>query len=785
MVSFSDPLFSSQWHLNLINVRDVWRDYSGEGVVVGVFDDGVDFNHEDLDDNFDARLNIVTNGFNWNPFPNTMENGHGTAVAGLIAAEAGNGRGGVGVAHGATIGAVDVFDDVDLNGLDAERALYHTSNFDIASNSWGYTPLFFELSPYDDFASSIIPAYQNAAEVGRGGLGTVIVQAAGNDTLNVQGSGEHTTRFAITVAATDRNNWVEDYSNYGTGILISAPSGSVTTDISGRGGYANGNYTTASGPSAFGGTSASTPIVSGVIALMLDANEQLGWRDVNSILAMSASQTGSTFGSTHSGFEQGDWFANASGNWNGGGATFHMSYGYGIVDALAAVRMAEAWVHMTDGAATSLNEVSRSYFNGTDVRIPSIGSIESSIMVTDEDIEIDYVNVTVSIRHSYGSNLEAFLVSPSGQEYMLFQNPGHSQTMDYGWTYTLGVAALVGESSLGEWTLRIEDEVSGYSGTLRSFELEFYGTQADKNDIHHFTNDFLEVATVDPDRRTITDTDGGIDWLNMAAVSRNIVADLDQSIQVSAETWVNLTAGQFENIFSGDGNDVLTGSTGANEIHSGRGNDIIYGGGGADTIYGGDGFDRIETGAADDFIFGGDSAADLRDEIKAGAGDDYIDAGYGNDEVYGGAGDDTILGGFGVDRLIGQAGNDVITGSAFSDLIFGGDGDDFVNGGFGSDRINGGNGADDFYHIGVLGHGSDWIQDYDSAEGDVLLFGNSSASVDEFQVNYAETARAGLAGDMEAFVIYRPTGQILWALIDGDVQDEINLQIGGDIFNIA
>ena len=69
-----------------------------------------------------------------------------------------------------------------------------------------------------------------------------------------------------------------------------------------------------------------------------------------------------------------------------------------------------------------------------------------------------------------------------------------------------------------------------------------------------------------------------------------------------------------------------------------------------------------------------------------------------------------------------------MTGSAFSDLVFGGDGDDFVNGGFGSDRVNGGDGADRFYHVGVAGHGSDWVQDFESAEGDRLVYGGAASA---------------------------------------------------------
>lgn len=219
------------------------------------------------------------------------------------------------------------------------------------------------------------------------------------------------------------------------------------------------------------------------------------------------------------------------------------------------------------------------------------------------------------------------------------------------------------------------------------------------------------------------------------------------------------------------------------------GNDKLNGLGGDDTLNGGNGLDTLNGGDGDDFLYGGASPLDLRDVIYGGNGADHIDGGFGNDLLYGGNGNDTILGGAGADELIGQSGNDVINGSAFSDLVFGGDGDDFVNGGFGHDRINGGSGADKFFHTGELGHGSDWIQDYTAGEGDVLLYNDSSADRSDFQVNFAHTEsadgeRAGTDEVREAFVIYKPTGQIIWALVDGEGQSSINLQLGGETYDL-
>ncbi|WP_375173917.1 nidogen-like domain-containing protein [Pseudooceanicola sp.] len=232
------------------------------------------------------------------------------------------------------------------------------------------------------------------------------------------------------------------------------------------------------------------------------------------------------------------------------------------------------------------------------------------------------------------------------------------------------------------------------------------------------------------------------------------------------------------------GNDTLTGGAADDILRGGDGADILRGEAGADWLFGGDGQDTLNAASGDDHVMGGEGPGDLRDVVYGGTGHDDVDAGYGNDLVYGGAGNDTLEGGFGVDELIGQSGDDQISGGAWSDLIFGGDGMDFLNGGFGYDRLNGGSGADRFFHLGIPDHGSDWIQDYDAAEGDVLVWGQAVTSPANFQINWADTPTAGANGVAEAFVIYVPTGQILWALVDGAAQTEINLMMSGMVHDL-
>ncbi|WP_232824990.1 calcium-binding protein [Primorskyibacter marinus] len=202
----------------------------------------------------------------------------------------------------------------------------------------------------------------------------------------------------------------------------------------------------------------------------------------------------------------------------------------------------------------------------------------------------------------------------------------------------------------------------------------------------------------------------------------------------------------------------------------GAGADVFDAGAGDDVLRGGDGNDTLSGGTDDDFIDGG-------------AGDDVLDGGAGTDHLIGGTGNDRLTGGGGSDRLVGLDGNDILTGNDYGDQLLGGNGDDFLNGGLGFDRLNGGDGADSFFHAGTKKHATDWVADYDASEGDLLVY-RKGAQASDFAVNFGNTPGAGDGDVDEAFVVHQPSGMILWSLVDGGAQDEINLQIGGEVYDL-
>ncbi len=603
----SNPLYASQWHFNLIgNIDEIWAEYSGAGVDVAVFDDGTQAIHPDLDDNYDFGISYNGPGSDNSGQPDLFsgENFHGTAVAGIIAAE-NNNIGGVGVSWGANIVGVNYLDELQDQGF-GSQALREMEDYDVVNNSWGTTPDYFSYNDIFDFFSSAADDYDavtSSVASGRSGLGTIVVKASGNDNGDsvlesdgilgsAQGEGLNSAHSLISVAATNRYGDVEFYSTYGANIMISAPAAAVTTDIVGSNGYRFNDYTF-----DFGGTSAAAPVVSGVAALMLEANPSLGWRDVYNILALSASHTGSDFGSGPIGYEEGAWFANAATNWNGGGVTFNYSYGFGMVDAFAAVRMAEVWGTLYGTAQTSANELTvNASMSGGNLVVSNNSTAERTITVT-EDIQIEHLYVTIDASHGRPSDLTVEIISPEGTVFTLFEKEGNRDT-PITTDFTFGIRGLRETTSAGDWTIRVTDDRVNFIGTIRDVDLQFHGKEISTDTVHHITNDyFTQLASAETARQTLQDLDGGTDWLNLVGLSNDVSLSLASggTLAMSGQTVTGTfqDGAQFENIALGDGADLATGSTETNHIMGGRGNDGLAGGGGTDLLEGGIGNDIL------------------------------------------------------------------------------------------------------------------------------------------------------------------------------------------------
>ena len=329
-----DPLYNCQWHLNNfgqfggagqdINVEEAWVTTMGEGITVRVVDDGVNGEHVDLSDNFTVYAGDVGIG---------GADEHGTRVAGVIAARD-NDQGGRGVAPRASIysyklPAGEPSDDAVQEAI--QLAMVHDlMDTAVSNNHWGILNLRTGVAP------RIAPAgWEMAIETGVtegfGGKGISYVTAGASGVWNADANlDEYGNHYGvITVCAVNRQDIQPDIPRHRAPTSGYAPPRALHTtagDHDNRSRQLHGILQR---------HPAAAPIVSGVVALMRSANMNLTWRDVKLILAASARQNDSSDG----GWEQGALrYGSDSERY-----TFNHDYGFGVVDAGAAVALAVDW----------------------------------------------------------------------------------------------------------------------------------------------------------------------------------------------------------------------------------------------------------------------------------------------------------------------------------------------------------------------------------------------------------------------------------------------------------
>ena len=510
--SYEDPYYGCQWHLSNtgqfgganedINVEDAWLVTLGAGANVAVVDGALRLDHPDLVDNL-----VTARNFSYQDgFGNPDE--HATRVAGLIAARD-NDQGVRGVAPRASLHAIDLLEDATAaQKADAMvRELQHTT---ISSNSWGPVDLGVPFSPGEAWEAAI----ERGVSEGFGGKGISYVWAGGNgaeedDDSNLDGRANH---YGVTaVCAVQTNDTRSFFSEKGANLWVCAPSGGdelrgiTTTDTVG--------YT-----ADFSGTSAATPMVSGVIALMRSAAPALTWRDVKLILAETARKNDSA----NSGWEQG---ALAYGSTTER-YSFNHEYGFGVVDAHAAVTLARQW--STRPSLLALREITGAS-RTEPLAIPDRPGNGSPTTVT-STLEVDnyvgfaeFVEINIDVAHESFRNLEIDLISPSGNvshltysgtAYLLFFGLLFPTDTPLRESFRLASARHLGENPAGEWTLRVTDRIAGKSGTINSWSVTVYG--------HGLTPGFPPAPTATSGMRTLT-----IDWAAPTDIGGSAITSYD------------------------------------------------------------------------------------------------------------------------------------------------------------------------------------------------------------------------------------------------------------------
>ncbi|WP_341326706.1 S8 family serine peptidase [Methylotuvimicrobium sp. KM2] len=293
----NDPRYGNQWHLPKIQAPTSWSSTKADNTVIAILDTGVDSAHSDLSSKMLPGWNAVDGSTN-----SSDVHGHGTAVAGTAAATTDNANGVAGVAWNAQILPVRITNSSDgwAYWSDIARGLNWAADqsADVANISYGV---------------SNSSAVTNAAQYMRSKGGLVVV-AAGNDGVD---PGFNDNPYMISVSATDSSDNKTSWSNYGAFIDVAAPGSSIQTTTRG------GSY------GSWNGTSFSSPVAAGVIALIQGANPTLTPDEVEQILKSSADKIA------------GD---------------IHPYYGHGRINAAVAVEMAQSMGNVTvDSDAPSVN----------------------------------------------------------------------------------------------------------------------------------------------------------------------------------------------------------------------------------------------------------------------------------------------------------------------------------------------------------------------------------------------------------------------------------------------
>jgi subtilisin family serine protease len=485
--------------------------YSGRGVKVGVVDSGLEVSHEDLALNVDIAhsFNFVT--LTSDPSPVATGFDHGTAVAGIIGSVAFNGKGGRGVAYNSILRgynllapAFSVANMAKAMGGDpvsSDNDVFNAS-FEVVGVG-GPTAL-------PTFSGVFQALTQNAMSL-RHGLGAAIVNAAGNEfgdsssncqtarQLNVScGDPASDERrggyYPIIVAALNAAGTHSSYSNTGSSIWISAPGGEygvnsayvvgrtdydpaiVTTS---RKGCANAEYSPAQYPNGvnpldsngahplapncqytavMNGTSAATPNVTAVVAMMLEANPQLSVRDIKYILAKTAKRADPNFAGISSAsiisgstivLEQG-WVTNSA------GYAFSNRYGFGAVDAGLAVAMASTYsTYLPPGRDSTGNYLFVAAPPATIQKSPTGAYLQFSVSESFTKVEFATVFLNVATTPGLACN-QVELMSPAGTKSILlhaangFTNAAIANSR-------FESNAFYGEPVNGTWTLRFFD----------------------------------------------------------------------------------------------------------------------------------------------------------------------------------------------------------------------------------------------------------------------------------------------------------------------------------------
>lgn len=487
-LGINDPLFPEQWHLvntqypgNDVNVKNVWYDgITGKGVTVAIIDDGLDYESEDLKDNFSKEGLYDFNDNTPLPKPRLFDDYHGTRCAGEVAAVK-NDMCGVGVAYDSKVAGIRILSKSITSEEEAAAMIYAMDHNDIYSCSWGPTDNGRTVAAPDRLVRGAI---LKGVQEGRDSKGALYVFASGNggrvgDQCNFDGYTN--SIYSITVGAIDFKGLHPTYAEACTAVMVvtySSGSGENihTTDIHGK------------CSAKHGGTSAAAPLAAGIYALVLQANPDLSWRDVQYVSAYAAVPVNE---------DQGGYQKTALGQ------MYSSKYGYGKIDAELLVKQAKEWKNVKPQSWYFSDKVI------VDQRIVAPADkdsevISSSIQVSKDDLgvmnleRLEHVTVTVNIESKVRGRLDVRITSPFGMVSILAEKRELDMATGGLNDWTFMSVAHWGEEGVGEWKLEVHSAPNN-EVHIKDWQLKFFGEARDADTAEKFNLD-TDYAQVRRDR---------------------------------------------------------------------------------------------------------------------------------------------------------------------------------------------------------------------------------------------------------------------------------------------
>jgi len=261
-ITVNDPGYKYEWDITYTEADKAWPLINQKREVkVAVLDTGIDYMHPDLKNRVevDAGYNFVDNNYEI-----MDDNGHGTHISGIIAAQANNNIGLVGIVGNLDVKIIPVkiLDETGYGEISniAKGIIYAVDNgVDIINLSFGIKA-----------KSQLIADAVNYAK----SKGVFVVAAAGNDNEN-NDNFSPASDGAFTVAAMNYNYRKAYFSDYGNSIKVAAPGVQILSTVPG-------------GFGAWDGTSVAAPVVSGIVAMLKAENPQLSPSQIEDILESTA-----------------------------------------------------------------------------------------------------------------------------------------------------------------------------------------------------------------------------------------------------------------------------------------------------------------------------------------------------------------------------------------------------------------------------------------------------------------------------------------------------------------